>query len=63
MNDAPQIDGGKILAIIQEEAPQVFQLAVRRAIMEQQAELIEELKATLALPLDGTVHSPSNGSQ
>ena len=64
MNEAQQqVDAARVLAIIQEENPAVFQLAVRRAIIEQQNELIEELKTTLALPLDGTVPSPHNGSQ
>jgi hypothetical protein len=63
MNEAQQVDAARVLAIIQEENPAVFQLAVRRAIIEQQNEVIEQMKAALGAPLDGTVPSPLNGSQ
>lgn len=63
MNEAQQVDAARVLAIIQEENPAVFQLAVRRAIIEQQNETIEQMKLALGAPLDGTVPSPHNGSQ
>jgi hypothetical protein len=63
MSDAPQVDAGRMLAIIQEEAPQVFQLAVRRAIIEQQAEQIAQLKQALGMPLDAPVLPPVDAPQ
>jgi hypothetical protein len=63
VNEAAQVDAARVLAIIQEEAPQVFQLAVRRAMIESQQELIEQMKAALGAPLDEPVRSPDAGPQ
>jgi hypothetical protein len=42
-----KIDTSRILEIIREENPMVFDLAVRRATIEAQAKLIEELTTRL----------------
>jgi hypothetical protein len=42
-----QLDPEHVLAIIREEAPHVLELAVRRAVIEQQREVIARLHAAL----------------
>ena len=41
------IEAGRLLEIIREENPQVYELALRRAVIEQQREQIEMLKLQL----------------
>jgi len=46
-DEGEQVDAERVLAIIREEAPQVLELAVRRAIIEQQRAVIEQLHAAV----------------
>ena len=41
------VDAGRLLEIIREENPQAYELAFRRAVIEQQREQIEMLKLQL----------------
>lgn len=50
-----QLDTSRVLEIIREENPQAFDLAVRRATIEAQERLIEELRAELSGRGPGTV--------
>ena len=49
--DGIQVNPGRLLEIIQEENPQAFELALRRAIIEQQRSVIATLHAaTMSTP-------------
>lgn len=43
-----EIDAAKLLAIVRDENPLVYELAVRRAVIEQQREVIAALTAATA---------------
>lgn len=45
--DDIEIDPTKVLAIVEQEAPQVFLAAVRRAVIEHQNEVIAALRERL----------------
>lgn len=45
-----QVDVNRVIEIIREENPMVLELAMRRAFIEQQAEIIERLQLTQELP-------------
>ena len=63
MNSSLQVDAARVIEIIREENPMVLELAMRRALIEQQEALIEQMKRALGAPLGDTVHSPGDGSQ
>lgn len=44
-NTELNVDAGRLLAIIQQENPQVYELALRRAVIEHQREVIAMLQA------------------
>lgn len=46
--DEGRVNGSRVLAILREEAPLQFELACRRAIIEQQAEMIEAMREALS---------------
>lgn len=45
MSDELEVDAAKLLAIVREENPMVYELALRRAVIEQQREIIVALHA------------------
>lgn len=48
MDETPQVDVNRVIAIIREENPMVLELAMRRAFIEQQAEVIAGLRDRLS---------------
>lgn len=50
-----ELDVARVLAIIQEENPQAFELAVRRHIIERQREVIAQLHAATLPSTNGEV--------